>query len=165
MGQLAAQRAMDLALERAEQGGHGAVSVRNSTHCGAMAFWSLQAVPRRAIGTAVTNAGINMMPTFDQFTAEGIYAQVHVEIVNNTAVQRAFPFEELVLRDEQGRVFAPDSQVPTVNQAGWFSPFPPSLPTPGFVVFDIATDAEGPFILESTTDPTFRVLVETEVRG
>ena len=63
MGQIAAQRAMDLALERLAEHGHAAVSVRNSTHCGAMAYWALQAVPRRAIGTAVTNAGINMMPT------------------------------------------------------------------------------------------------------
>ncbi|MGI8424267.1 MAG: Ldh family oxidoreductase [Chloroflexota bacterium] len=62
MGQLAAQRAMHLALERAAETGHGAVSVRNSTHCGAMAYWALQAVPHRAIGTAITNAGINMMP-------------------------------------------------------------------------------------------------------
>jgi len=63
MGQLAAQRAIDLALERAAQTGHGAVSVRNSSHCGAMAYWAMQAVPRKAIGIAVTNAGINMMPT------------------------------------------------------------------------------------------------------
>ena len=63
MGQVAAQRAMDLALERAAESGHGAVSVRNSTHCGAMAFWALQAIPQKAIGTAITNAGINMMPT------------------------------------------------------------------------------------------------------
>lgn len=63
MGQIAAQRAMDLALERATESGHSAVSVRNSSHCGAMAYWAMQAVPKRAIGIAVTNAGINMMPT------------------------------------------------------------------------------------------------------
>ena len=63
MGQIASQRAMDLALERLAAHGHAAVSVRNSTHCGAMAYWALQAVPRHAIGTAITNAGINMMPT------------------------------------------------------------------------------------------------------
>ncbi len=63
MGQLAAQRGMTLALERAEANGHGAVSVRNSNHCGAMAYWAMQAVPHRAIGIAITNAGTNMMPT------------------------------------------------------------------------------------------------------
>ena len=63
MGQIAAQAATKLALERAAQTGHGAVSVRNSNHCGAMAYWALQAVPQRAIGIAITNAGTNMMPT------------------------------------------------------------------------------------------------------
>ncbi len=63
MGQLAAGAAMRLALERAADGGHGAVAVRNSTHCGAMAYWAMMALPQRCIGFAATNAGINMMPT------------------------------------------------------------------------------------------------------
>jgi LDH2 family malate/lactate/ureidoglycolate dehydrogenase len=63
MGQIAAQFAMSLALERAAAGGHGAVAVRHSTHCGAMAYWAMQAAEAQAIGLAVTNAGINMMPT------------------------------------------------------------------------------------------------------
>ncbi len=63
MGQLAAQGAMRLALERAASGGHGAVAVRNSGHCGAMAYYAMQAAEQRCIGLAVTNAGINMMPT------------------------------------------------------------------------------------------------------
>ncbi|MBI3973159.1 MAG: Ldh family oxidoreductase [Chloroflexi bacterium] len=63
MGQIAAQTGMRLALDRAAGGRHGAVAVRNSTHCGAMAYYAMQAVPRRAIGFAATNAGMNMMPT------------------------------------------------------------------------------------------------------
>jgi LDH2 family malate/lactate/ureidoglycolate dehydrogenase len=63
MGQVAAQAGMRLALERAAQGGHGSVSVRNSTHCGAMAYYAMQAAEQKAIGFAVTNAGMNMMPT------------------------------------------------------------------------------------------------------
>lgn len=63
MGQLAAQAGMKLALERAARDGHGAVSVRNSNHCGAMAYWAMQAIQQEAIGIAITNAGINMMPT------------------------------------------------------------------------------------------------------
>jgi LDH2 family malate/lactate/ureidoglycolate dehydrogenase len=54
---------MRLTLDRAASGGHGAVAVRNSSHCGAMAYFALQAVPERCIGFAATNAGINMMPT------------------------------------------------------------------------------------------------------
>jgi len=63
MGQLAAQAGMRLALERAAERGHGAVAVRHSNHCGAMAYYAMQAVERRCIGFAATNAGINMMPT------------------------------------------------------------------------------------------------------
>jgi len=63
MGQIAAQAATKLALECAHQTGHGAVAVRNSNHCGAMAYWALQAIPQRAIGIAITNAGTNMLPT------------------------------------------------------------------------------------------------------
>jgi len=63
MGQLAAQAGMRLALERAAESGHGAVSVRNSTHCGAMAYYAMQAPNQKAIGFAATNAGMNMMPS------------------------------------------------------------------------------------------------------
>ncbi len=64
MGQIAAQFATSLALQRAASGGgHGAVAVRRSGHCGAMAYWAMQAAAARAIGFGATNAGINMMPT------------------------------------------------------------------------------------------------------
>jgi hypothetical protein len=105
------------------------------------------------------------MPNFSDLTPEGIYAKVNLTITNNTGNSRSFPYEELVLRDGQGRSFISPNEIKTRNEAGWFSPFPPSLPTDGFVIFDIATDAVGPFILESTADPTFRVQIELEQRG
>jgi LDH2 family malate/lactate/ureidoglycolate dehydrogenase len=80
MGQIAAQAGMRLALDRAAAHGHGAVSVRNSGHCGAMAYYAMQAVPRQAIGIAVTNAGINMMPTGGR-----------VKLVGNNPVAYAIP--------------------------------------------------------------------------
>src|SRR5919108_1632337 len=63
MGQLAARVGMRLALDRAAGGGHGAVAVRNSSHCGAMAYYAMLALPERCIGLAVTNAGLNLIPT------------------------------------------------------------------------------------------------------
>jgi len=63
MGQIAAQAGMRRALDRAATGGHAAVSVQNSTHCGAMAYYAMQATAAQSIGMATTNAGINMMPT------------------------------------------------------------------------------------------------------
>jgi hypothetical protein len=59
----------------------------------------------------------------------------------------------------------PDTQVRSLNAAGWFAIVPPSTPTDGIVIFDIQVDAHGPFVLESTADPTFRVEVKEEIRG
>jgi len=114
---------------------------------------------------SVNVAGVTMMPTWNGHTAEGQFAQVFVKITNNTEKQTPFPFLDLRLRDSSGRVFVPPLPVETDNEAGLYYGYPPSLPTDGFVIFDVAADATGPFILESTTDPTFRVLVQVEVRG
>ena len=113
----------------------------------------------------VTANTVTMRPTFGIFTATGIYAQVSLTITNNTSAAQPFPYEELVLRDEQDRIFIPAQDVRTLNEAGWYSQFPPSLPTDGFVVFDVATDAKGLFVLESTVDPAFRIQVLVEIPG
>ncbi len=63
MGQVAADRAMRLAIERAREHGIGAVGLRRSRHCGAMAYWAIQALAADCIGFATTNAGLNMAPT------------------------------------------------------------------------------------------------------
>lgn len=48
--------AMDHAMELAEEAGTGFVSVKNSNHCGAMAYYGLKAAERDMIGMAFTNA-------------------------------------------------------------------------------------------------------------
>jgi LDH2 family malate/lactate/ureidoglycolate dehydrogenase len=63
MGQVAANRAMHLAIDRAREHGIGAVGLRRSRHCGAMAYWAMQALEADCIGFATTNAGLNMAPT------------------------------------------------------------------------------------------------------
>jgi LDH2 family malate/lactate/ureidoglycolate dehydrogenase len=63
MGQVAANRAMQLAIERAQEHGIGAIGLRRSRHCGAMAYWAIQALAANCIGFATTNAGLNMAPT------------------------------------------------------------------------------------------------------
>ena len=63
MGQVAAQRATDLAIGLARQYGIGAVGLRRSRHCGAMAYWANQALAADCIGIATTNAGLNMAPS------------------------------------------------------------------------------------------------------
>jgi LDH2 family malate/lactate/ureidoglycolate dehydrogenase len=62
MGQVAASFAMERALDRAETIGAAAVAVRGSNHCGALAWFAMQALPRDMIGLATTNALPVMAP-------------------------------------------------------------------------------------------------------
>jgi LDH2 family malate/lactate/ureidoglycolate dehydrogenase len=63
MGQVGADFAMRLTIERTLEHGIAAVGLRNSRHCGAMAHWALMALLSDCIGFAATNAGMNMAPT------------------------------------------------------------------------------------------------------
>jgi LDH2 family malate/lactate/ureidoglycolate dehydrogenase len=61
-GHLIGRHAMRLAIEKARQFGIGSVSVRNSTHCGAMAYYTQMAADAGCVGFASTNAGVRMAP-------------------------------------------------------------------------------------------------------
>ena len=63
MGQLAAFRANEVAIERGKKHGMAGVALRGSNHAGAMAYYPLRAIAHGLIGWATTNAGINMPPT------------------------------------------------------------------------------------------------------
>ena len=80
MGQVAAHAAMRLALESAAEVGQGAVAIRNSTHCGALAYFAMMAPPAGCIGFAATNAGMNMLPWGGQ-----------VKMVGNNPLAYAIP--------------------------------------------------------------------------
>jgi LDH2 family malate/lactate/ureidoglycolate dehydrogenase len=62
MGQIGAAFAMRLAIERARTTNLAAVAVRGSNHCGAMAYYAMQALPEDMIGLATTNALPTMAP-------------------------------------------------------------------------------------------------------
>jgi len=57
LGFVSGRLAMDVAIDRAQRFGVGAVTVRNSTHCGSMGFYTKQAADAGAIGIALTNLG------------------------------------------------------------------------------------------------------------
>jgi LDH2 family malate/lactate/ureidoglycolate dehydrogenase len=63
VGQIAATAAMRLAITKAKKTGVAVVSVKNSNHFGASAFYALQAIEHGMIGFAATNAGPTMAPT------------------------------------------------------------------------------------------------------
>lgn len=56
MAHAAVAIAMDHAIELAEEAGCGFVAVKNSNHCGAMAYYGLRAAEKDMIGLAFTNA-------------------------------------------------------------------------------------------------------------
>ncbi len=63
MGQVAATAAMKLAIAKAKKTGLGVVTVKNSSHFGASAFYALQALKSGMIGFASTNVGPTLAPT------------------------------------------------------------------------------------------------------
>ena len=62
VGQIAARRAMRLAVERAGQHGVAAVAVRRSNHFGAAMYFTLEATAAGRIGILITNASPAMAP-------------------------------------------------------------------------------------------------------
>jgi LDH2 family malate/lactate/ureidoglycolate dehydrogenase len=62
MGQVAARFAMAEAIAAAEEHGLAAAAIRGSNHCGAMAYFAMQALERDMIGIATTNALPTMAP-------------------------------------------------------------------------------------------------------
>jgi len=63
MGQVAANAAVKLAIRKAAKTGMGVVSVKNSNHFGACAFYAMQTLRHGMVGFAATNAGPTMAPT------------------------------------------------------------------------------------------------------
>lgn len=62
MGQIGSHYAMHQAIERARQVNVAVAAVRGSNHCGAMFYYTLQAVQAGMIGIAMTNALPTMAP-------------------------------------------------------------------------------------------------------
>ncbi len=64
MGHVISYQAMNLAIEKADNVGIGAVAVRNSTHFGICGYYPLMAAEKDMIGFTVTNARPSVAPTF-----------------------------------------------------------------------------------------------------
>ena len=63
VGQVAAMAAMKLAISKAKRTGVAVVTVRNSSHFGASAFYAMRPLEFGMIGVAATTAGPTMAPT------------------------------------------------------------------------------------------------------
>ncbi len=64
MGQVTSYRSMQMAINKAQQYGMGAVAVRNSAHFGIAGYYPMMAIQAGMIGMAFTNARPSIAPTF-----------------------------------------------------------------------------------------------------
>lgn len=64
MGMVVGTHAMELAIQKAQKFGLGAVAVRNSSHYGVAGYYPLLAVKAGMVGLTVTNAHPSIAPTF-----------------------------------------------------------------------------------------------------
>ncbi|MBN1596886.1 MAG: Ldh family oxidoreductase [Bacteroidales bacterium] len=64
IGMIAATRAMEIAIEKAEKSGTGWVSVRGSNHYGIAGYYAMMALEHDMIGMSMTNANPLVAPTF-----------------------------------------------------------------------------------------------------
>ena len=67
-------KAMDMAIEKAEQTGIGAVAIQRCGHVGMLAYYAMQALEHDMIGVCMVSAGGTIMvPTFGSETAFGTH--------------------------------------------------------------------------------------------
>jgi L-2-hydroxycarboxylate dehydrogenase (NAD+) len=64
LGQPAAKRAMEIAIQKAAQTGVGFVTVRNSNHYGIAGYYAMMALQHEMIGLSMTNSAQLVVPTF-----------------------------------------------------------------------------------------------------
>ncbi len=62
LGQVAALRAMELAVSKALETGLALVGVRNTNHCGMLAYYTMRAARDGMVGFASCNGPVNMAP-------------------------------------------------------------------------------------------------------
>ena len=113
----------------------------------------------------VVVVGATARPTIETAQAKGIFIELAMQVTNNGAQARGFPFYDVVLIDAQGRTFVVDPAATTDLDVDWGAAINPSLPTDLRLVFDVAADAGQSFVLESKSDPAFRVQVVLAGRG
>lgn len=64
LGQPASYRAMERAIEKAQEHGSGFAAVRNSNHYGIAGYYAMMALDHDCVGLSMTNASVLVVPTF-----------------------------------------------------------------------------------------------------
>ncbi|MDP9469301.1 MAG: DUF4352 domain-containing protein [Chloroflexota bacterium] len=110
---------------------------------------------------AATAAGAT---TVRDVTPAGMLVRVELVVTNEGAEARPFPYADLRLRDDQGRISTLDTLATTLAGEHPSRMFELGQPEETAVVFDVPVDATA-LILESTSDPNFRIEVSRTRSG
>lgn len=109
-------------------------------------------------GAAARSSVAELRPT-------GAFIEVSLVVTNGGIAARTMPLVDLVLEDIQGRQFPVDTLATTRLDALWQTQVDPGQPREVRLIFDVAVDSGQPFVLQSATDPGFRVEVGSMTRG
>jgi L-2-hydroxycarboxylate dehydrogenase (NAD+) len=113
LGQPAAHRAMEMAIQKAGKTGAGFVTVRNSNHYGIAGYYAMMALEHDCIGMSMTNADVLVVPTFGR---DAMLGTNPIAIAAPAGKERPFvldmatstvPRGKLEVYDRQGRPLPP----------------------------------------------------------
>ena len=114
----------------------------------------------------ITVVGIVPIPGTDAVHPQGQFMQVTMTVSHSTDSSQLVPYTDFQLEDGAGRLSYVDQTINrTVLGNDWLLGVPPGTSQDRSLIFDVGTDATAPFLLESKSDPTFRVQMMIEQRG
>jgi hypothetical protein len=115
---------------------------------------------------AVTATSIEGAAGTNDVTPNGKYVRVNFDIRNDTDSGQVPPFNEWRLVDSEGNRYAVDFTASAVIVGPqWGSVVSANQTESRGIVFDVAADAGDTFVLESETQPGFRIELTMVVRG
>lgn len=114
----------------------------------------------------ITVSSIAPAPVPEGFVPRGQLMRVNLTIENLTGKPLTPPFDELRLVDAAGNVYSIDKDATAeISGEGWGLKVRKNSTDERGLVFDVAADAGDQFLLESETEPAFRITLTVESRG
>jgi hypothetical protein len=114
----------------------------------------------------ITVLGIVPIPGTNASHPQGQFMQVTMTMAHTTDSSQLVPYADFQLEDGAGRLSYVNQ---TINRTllgnDWLLGVPPGTSQDRSLIFDVAVNATEPFLLESKSDPTFRVQMKIEQRG
>jgi hypothetical protein len=122
-------------------------------------------IPYLAVWT-ITVLAITPNPAITAAPPAGKYMQVNLSSSHSLSSAKLLLLPDFILLDSQGRFAVADEGINTDVFGGlWLPRVEPGKTVDAAIIYDVPADAGDDFVLESQTDPGFRVAVTVEQRG